>query len=100
MFHNHISNITAFYFEGVAAISRKNYIVFSTVLALGWSLYFCVSFKRRYKRGHSLRAFQYIFHSTTQEFIDGCCADPNGVESVLDLANDYEETHCHTGGCV
>ena len=51
---------------------------------------FAVAYKRRYLRGNSRWVYQYVVDSAAQELIDRYGASPDGVESALDLAGDYE----------
>lgn len=51
---------------------------------------FAVAYKRRYLRGNSRWVYQYVVDSAAQELIDRYEASPDGVESALDLAGDYE----------
>ena len=51
---------------------------------------FAVAYKRRYLRGNNRWVYQYVVDSAAQELIDRYGASPDGVESALDLAGDYE----------
>ena len=51
---------------------------------------FAVAYKRRYLRGNGRWVYQYVVDSAAQELIDRYGASPDGVESALDLAGDYE----------
>ena len=51
---------------------------------------FAVAFKRRYLKNGSEWHYQYVVDSAAQELIDMYGVDPEGVESALDLAGDYE----------
>jgi len=51
---------------------------------------FAVAYKRRYLKGGNRWHYQYVVDSAAQELIDRYGADPENVESALDLANDYE----------
>lgn len=51
---------------------------------------FAVSYKRRYLKGNSRWHYQYVVDSAAQELIDAYGANPNKVESAIDLASDYE----------
>ena len=51
---------------------------------------FAVAYKRRNLRGNSTWIYQYVVNSAAQELIDDYGASPDGVESALDLAGDYE----------
>ena len=51
---------------------------------------FAVAYKRRYLKGQNRWMYQYVVDSAAQELIDRYGADPEGVESALDLAQDYE----------
>ena len=51
---------------------------------------FAVAYKRRYLRGNSRWVYQYVVDSAAQELINRYGASPDGVESALDLAGDYE----------
>ena len=53
---------------------------------------FAVAYKRRHLRGNSTWIYQYVVDSAGQEVIDGYGASPDGVESALDLAGDYEHS--------
>lgn len=50
---------------------------------------FAVAYKRRYLKGTKWH-YQYVVDSAAQELIDLYGADPNKIESALDLADDYE----------
>lgn len=50
---------------------------------------FAVAYKRRYLKGTRWH-YQYVVDSAAQELIDLYGADPNNIESALDLAEDYE----------
>jgi ribonucleoside-diphosphate reductase alpha chain len=51
---------------------------------------FAVAYKRRYLKGKDRWVYQYVVDSAAQELIDRYGAKPEGVESALDLAADYE----------
>ena len=51
---------------------------------------FAVAYKRRYLRGGTRWKYQYVIDSAAQELIDMYGADPEKIESALDLADDYE----------
>jgi ribonucleoside-diphosphate reductase alpha chain len=51
---------------------------------------FAVAYKRRYLKGNSDWRFQYVVDGTAQELIDQYGADPDKIESAVDLAEDYE----------
>lgn len=51
---------------------------------------FAVAYKRRYLKGKDRWAYQYVVDSAAQELIEFYGADPEGVESALDLADNYE----------
>jgi ribonucleoside-diphosphate reductase alpha chain len=51
---------------------------------------FAVAYKRRYLKGNSRWVYQYVVDSAAQELIDRYGAQPDNVESALDLASDYE----------
>jgi ribonucleoside-diphosphate reductase alpha chain len=51
---------------------------------------FAVAYKRRYLKGKDRWAYQYVVDSAAQELIEFYGADPENVESALDLADDYE----------
>ena len=51
---------------------------------------FAVAYKRRYLKGNNRWHYQYVVDSAAQELIDLYGADPDTVESALDLAGDYE----------
>jgi ribonucleoside-diphosphate reductase alpha chain len=51
---------------------------------------FAVAYKRRYLRDGTNWHYQYVVDSAAQELIDMYGADPDKIESALDLANDYE----------
>ena len=50
---------------------------------------FAVAYKRRYLKGNRW-VYQYVVDSAAQELIDRYNAQPDKIESALDLANDYE----------
>lgn len=50
---------------------------------------FAVAYKRRYLKGTKWH-YQYVVDSAAQELIDLYGADPDKIESSLDLADDYE----------
>lgn len=50
---------------------------------------FAVAYKRRYLKGKRWH-YQYVVDSAAQELIDLYGADPDDIESALDLASDYE----------
>lgn len=51
---------------------------------------FAVAYKRRYLKGKDRWAYQYVVDSAAQELISFYGADPEKVESALDLASEYE----------
>jgi ribonucleoside-diphosphate reductase alpha chain len=51
---------------------------------------FAVAYKRRYLKGNTRWVYQYVVDSAAQELIDRYGAQPDNVESALDLASDYE----------
>lgn len=51
---------------------------------------FAVAYKRRYLKGQSDWAYQYVVDGTAQELIDQYGLDPNSIESAGDLAQDAE----------
>ena len=51
---------------------------------------FAVAYKRRYLTGGTKWKYQYVIDSAAQELIDMYGADPDKIESALDLADDYE----------
>lgn len=51
---------------------------------------FAVAYKRRYLKGQNRWHYQYVVDSAAQELIDMYGADPDKIESSLDLAEDYE----------
>ena len=51
---------------------------------------FAVAYKRRYLKGKDRWAYQYVVDSAAQELISFYGADPENVESALDLASEYE----------
>ena len=51
---------------------------------------FAVAYKRRYLTGGTKWKYQYVVDSAAQELIDMYGADPDKIESALDLADDYE----------
>ena len=51
---------------------------------------FAGAYKRRYLKGHTRWVYQYVVDSAAQELIDRYGAQPDNVESALDLASDYE----------
>ena len=51
---------------------------------------FAVAYKRRYLRGSDRWHYQYVVDSAAQELIDRYGADPDKIESALDLAADPE----------
>jgi ribonucleoside-diphosphate reductase alpha chain len=51
---------------------------------------FAVAYKRRYLKGKDRWAYQYVVDSAAQELIEFYGADPDKVESALDLASEYE----------
>jgi len=51
---------------------------------------FAVAYKRRYLTGGTKWKYQYVVDSAAQELIDMYDADPEKIESALDLADDYE----------
>lgn len=50
---------------------------------------FAVAYKRRYLKGTKWH-YQYVVDSAAQELIDLYGANPDNIESALDLASDYE----------
>ena len=52
---------------------------------------FAVAYKRRYLKGGNRWHYQYVVDSAAQELIDRYGADPENVESALDLADKYEQ---------
>lgn len=51
---------------------------------------FAVAYKRRYLKGDKDWHYQYVVDGTAQELIDLYGADPEKIESAVDLAADYE----------
>lgn len=51
---------------------------------------FAVAYKRRYLKGQDQWMYQYVIDSAAQELIEFYGADPDNIESALDLAQDYE----------
>lgn len=51
---------------------------------------FAVAYKRRYLKGQNDWHFQYVVDGTAQELIDLYGADPDKIESAVDLAADFE----------
>jgi ribonucleoside-diphosphate reductase alpha chain len=51
---------------------------------------FAVAYKRRYLKNGTDWHYQYVVDSAAQELIDMYGADPDNIESALDLACDYE----------
>jgi ribonucleoside-diphosphate reductase alpha chain len=51
---------------------------------------FAVAYKRRYLRGQNDWRYQYVVDGTAQELIDLYGADPDNIESAVDLASDFE----------
>ena len=51
---------------------------------------FAVAYKRRYLRNGTEWHYQYVVDSAAQELIDLYGANPDNVESAIDLAADYE----------
>ena len=50
---------------------------------------FAVAYKRRYLKNRRWH-YQYVIDSAAQEMIELYDADPNSIESAIDLATDYE----------
>ncbi len=51
---------------------------------------FAVAYKRRYLKNGTKWHYQYVVDSAAQELIDLYGADPENIESALDLAQDYK----------
>jgi ribonucleoside-diphosphate reductase alpha chain len=51
---------------------------------------FAVAYKRRYLKNGTEWHYQYVIDSAAQELIDLYGADPDTIESAIDLAADYE----------
>lgn len=51
---------------------------------------FAVAYKRRYLKGSNRWHYQYVVDSAAQELINLYGADPENIESALDLADDFE----------
>jgi ribonucleoside-diphosphate reductase alpha chain len=51
---------------------------------------FAVAYKRRYLKGERDWKFQYVVDGTAQELIEFHGAEPDKIESAIDLATDYE----------
>ena len=51
---------------------------------------FAVAYKRRYLKNGTKWHYQYVVDSAAQELIDLYGADPENIESALDLAGDYK----------
>jgi ribonucleoside-diphosphate reductase alpha chain len=51
---------------------------------------FAVAYKRRYLKGKDRWAYQYVVDSAAQELIEFYGANPENVESALDLSSEYE----------
>jgi ribonucleoside-diphosphate reductase alpha chain len=52
---------------------------------------FAVAYKRRYLTNSTKWKYQYVVDSAAQELIDIYGADPENIESALDLADNYEQ---------
>ena len=52
---------------------------------------FAVAYKRRYLTNGTKWKYQYVVDSAAQELIDIYGADPENIESALDLADNYEQ---------
>ena len=52
---------------------------------------FAVAYKRRYLTNGTKWKYQYVVDSAAQELIDIYGADPDNIESALDLADNYEQ---------
>ena len=51
---------------------------------------YAVAFKRRYLKGTTWK-YQYTVDASAKELVDRYGADPNSIESSIDLAKDYEK---------
>lgn len=51
---------------------------------------FAVAYKRRYLKGQNEWHYQYVVDGTAQELIERYGADPDNIESAVDLAADFE----------
>jgi ribonucleoside-diphosphate reductase alpha chain len=51
---------------------------------------FAVAYKRRYLKGQNDWHYQYVVDGTAQELIERYGADPDNIESAVDLAADFE----------
>jgi len=51
---------------------------------------FAVAYKRRYLKGQNDWHYQYVVDGTAQELIERYGADPDKIESAVDLAEDFE----------
>ena len=52
---------------------------------------FAVAYKRRYLTNGTKWKYQYVVDSAAQELIDIYGADPENIESAMDLADNYEQ---------
>lgn len=92
------SDATATWFAGVLGVSRPvavraiaptGTIGILAGTSTGVEPIFAVAYKRRYLKNNRW-TYQYVVDSAAQELIDLYGADPNKIESALDLAQDYE----------
>lgn len=94
-----VSDHTSIWFADVLGVSRPvaNRAIAPTgtigILAgttTGIEPLFAVSYKRRYLKGQNDWHYQYVVDGTAQLMIDQYGADPESIESAIDLAADYE----------